>query len=56
VQLLDKDRLIEINLPIPDLLGEVDQHEEQKLSTQDSIERSLQKYQSIRAWSLAWRL
>ena len=59
VQLLDKDRfkLIEINLPIPDLLGEVDQHgKEQKLSAQDSIECSLQKYQSIRAWSLAWRL
>ena len=51
VQLFDKDKfkVIEITLPIPDLLGEVDEHgKEQKLSARDSIECSLQKYQSIR--------
>ena len=59
VQLFDKDKfkVIEITLPIPDLLGEVDEHgKEQKLSARDSIECSLQKYQSIRSWNVAWRL
>jgi hypothetical protein len=59
IQLFDKDtfKLIEISLPIPDLLGEVDEHgKEQRFSARDSIECSLEKYQSIRSWSLAWRL
>src|SRR5262249_35973778 len=59
LQFYDKDqfKLVEILLPIPDLVSEVDEHgKQQGLTARDSTECSLQKYQAIRSWNLIWVL
>ena len=50
-------KLIEVRLPIPELLGEQDdQGKEIRLTANDSVECSREKYASITSWTLAWAL